>query len=118
MAYYKPLDVSNKVVLVTGGTSGIGRSIALGFAEAGAKVMAGSTKPDKVAGIAKELGSAHSATQIDVSDESSVRAAIEETRKRFGGLDCIINAAGIIARKPSLEVATEEFERIIKVNLT
>ena len=51
MANYPGLDVSNKVCLVTGGTSGIGRAIALGFTQAGAKVMAGSTNPDKVAAI-------------------------------------------------------------------
>ena len=52
---YKGLDVSDKVVLVTGGTSGIGRAIALGCAEAGAKVVAGSTNPEKVSAIKAEL---------------------------------------------------------------
>lgn len=115
---YKPLDISGKVCLVTGGTSGIGREIALGFAQAGAKVVAGSTNPDKVAAIAKELGSGHHAVRIDVADETSVRNAIAETRNKFGRIDAVVNAAGVIARKPSLEVTTEEFERIIKTNLT
>ena len=52
---YTPFSITNKIVLVTGGTSGIGRAIALGCAEAGAKVVAGSTNPDKVAAIKKEL---------------------------------------------------------------
>jgi NAD(P)-dependent dehydrogenase (short-subunit alcohol dehydrogenase family) len=115
---YKPLDVSGKVVLVTGGTSGIGRAIALGFAEAGAKVVAGSTNPDKVAAIAKELGQGHHAVQMDVSNEASVTAAIGEAAKKFGRLDVVVNAAGVIMRKPSLELATEDFERIVRVNLT
>ena len=115
---YKGLDVSGKVVLVTGGTSGIGRAIALGFAEAGAKVVAGSTNPDKVAAIAKELGSGHHAVQIDVASEASVRSAVDEAVKKFGRLDVVVNAAGVIMRKPSLELATEDFERIVRVNLT
>ena len=55
MPFYPPLDITNKIALITGGTSGIGRAIALGFAQAGAKVVAGSTNPDKVAAIKKEL---------------------------------------------------------------
>src|SRR6266480_570704 len=115
---YKPLDITGKVCLVTGGTSGIGRAIALGFAQAGAKVIAGSTNPDKVSAIAKELGAGHHALKLDVADESSVRSAIDETVKKFGRLDAVVNAAGVIARKPSLEVTTEEFEGIVRINLT
>ena len=115
---YKGLDVSGMVAVVTGGTSGIGRAIALGFAQAGAKVVAGSTNPDKVAAIGKELGAGHHAVQMDVSSESSVRAAIESAKQKFGRIDCVINAAGVIAKKPSLEVTTEEFDRIVRINLT
>src|SRR3954462_14421932 len=101
---YPGLDISGKVALVTGGTSGIGRAIALGFAEAGAKVVAGSTNPEKVSAIAKELGAGHHAVQIDVASEASVKAAVDEAAKKFGRLDVVVNAAGVIARKPSLEV--------------
>jgi NAD(P)-dependent dehydrogenase (short-subunit alcohol dehydrogenase family) len=111
-------DISGQVVLVTGGTSGIGRAIALALAESGARVVAGSTNPDKVSAIKKELGDQHDAVRLDVADETSVREAIAFTAKRFGKLDHVVNAAGVIARKPSLEVSTEEFERIIRTNLT
>lgn len=115
---YPGLSISGKVCLVTGGTSGIGRAIALGFAQAGAKVIAGSTNPDKVAAIQKELGEAHHALQMDVSDEASIIRAVSETVKKFGRLDAVINAAGVIAKKPSLEVTRDEFERIVRINLT
>ena len=115
---YNGLEISNKVCLVTGGTSGIGRAIALGFAQAGARVIAGSSSPDKVAASQKELGANHLAVQIDVSNEQSVRAAIEKTVARFGRLDAVVNAAGVIKRQPSLEMPPAEFERILKVNLT
>ncbi len=115
---YKGLDVSGMVVLVTGGTSGIGRAIALGFKESGAKVVAGSTNPDKVAAIAKELGGGHHAVQMDVSNEASVQKAIAATKEKFSRIDAVVNSAGVIAKKPSLEVTTEEFERIVRINLT
>jgi NAD(P)-dependent dehydrogenase (short-subunit alcohol dehydrogenase family) len=115
---YKGLDITGKVVLVTGGTSGIGRAIALGMAEAGAKVIAGSTNPEKVSAIKKELGEGHDVTQLDVADEQSVRKAMAFAVNRFGRLDAVVNAAGVIARKPSLQVTTEEFEKIVRVNLT
>ena len=115
---FKGLDVSGKVCLVTGGTSGIGRAIALALKDAGAKVLAGSTSEAKVDAIKKELGEGHDAVQMDVSNEASVKNAIAATVKRFGRIDAMINAAGGIARKPSLEVTTEEWERIIRINLT
>lgn len=115
---YPGLDVSNKVVLVTGGTSGIGRAIALGFAQAGAKVVAGSTNPEKVAGIKKELGVGHEAVTINVADANSCAAAVDAAVKTFGRLDVIVNAAGVIKRQASLEMTAEEFRRIVDVNLT
>lgn len=115
---YPGLDISNKVCLVTGGTSGIGRAIAMGFAQAGAKVVAGSSSADKVAAIGKELGGEHLGVQIDVSDEKSVQKAIKQTIGRFGRLDAVVNAAGVIKRQPSLEMPVAEFERIVRVNLT
>lgn len=115
---YPGLDISNKVCLVTGGTSGIGRAIALGFAQAGAKVVAGSSSVDKVAAIGRELGGEHSGVQIDVADERSVQRAVEQTINRYGRLDAVVNAAGVIKRQPSLEMPVAEFERIIRVNLT
>jgi len=120
---YPGLDISDKVCLVTGGTSGIGRAIALGFAEAGAHVVAASSSADKVAAMQKELssqhlGGPHLGVQIDVADEASVRRAVEQTVAKFGRLDAVVNAAGVIKRQPSLEMPPAEFERIVRVNLT
>jgi NAD(P)-dependent dehydrogenase (short-subunit alcohol dehydrogenase family) len=115
---YKGFDISNKVVLVTGGTSGIGRAIALGAAEAGARVMAGSTSADKVAATARELGGDHAAVQLDVSNQQSVRDAVQATVKRFGRIDAVVNAAGVIKKQPSFDMPVEEFERIVRINLT
>ena len=118
---YAGLDIAGKVCLVTGGTSGIGRAIALGFAQAGARVIAGSTNADKVAGIKDELsaiGKGHDAVRLDVTDEQGVRAAVEQVVGQFGRLDAVVNAAGVIKRQPSLDMPVAEFERIVRVNLT
>lgn len=114
---YAPLDISGKVCLVTGGTSGIGRAIALGFAKAGAKVIVGSTSAQKVAAMRKELGPGHDAIQLDVSDAAGVRDAFNAVAKKHGRLDAVVNAAGIIKKVPSLEMEPVEFERIVRVNL-
>src|SRR5581483_144920 len=115
---YPGLDISGKVCLVTGGTSGIGRAIALGCAQAGAKVLAGSTNPDKVAAIKSELdaiGPGHDATPMNVADEDSVARALETAVESFGRVDAVVNAAGVIKRQPSLEMPVEEFRRIIDI---
>jgi NAD(P)-dependent dehydrogenase (short-subunit alcohol dehydrogenase family) len=115
---YKGFDIAGKVVLVTGGTSGLGKAIALGLAQSGAKVIAGSSSAGKVDAVRKELGEGHDALQVDVSSEASVNAAVEHAKKKFGRLDAVVNAAGVIQRQPSLELPVSEFERIVKVNLT
>lgn len=114
---YPGLDISGKVCLVTGGTSGIGRAIAMGFAQAGAKVVAGSTNPEKVAASRAELGEGNDAVKMDVSDAASVKAAVEMVVKKYGRLDEIVNAAGVIKKVPSLEMDPLDFERIVRVNL-
>lgn len=115
---YNGFDISNKVILVTGGTSGIGLAIAKGCVASGAKVVAGSTSADKVAAAKRELGAGNEAVTLNVSDPASVQAAVEFTVKTFGRLDAVVNAAGVIKKQPSLEMPVEEFERIVKINLT
>jgi NAD(P)-dependent dehydrogenase (short-subunit alcohol dehydrogenase family) len=115
---YNGFDISGQVCLVTGGTSGLGRAIARGFAQAGAKVVAGSSSADKVDAMRNELGAGHDALRLDVADEKSVAAAMAHTTSKFGRLDAVVNAAGVIKKEPSLNLSVAEFERIIRINLT
>src|ERR1044071_2262552 len=118
MPVYPGLDISGKVCLITGGTSGIGKAVAMGYAQAGAKVVAGSTNPEKVDAIRKELGTGHDAVTVNVTDPASVQAAVDFVVKRFGRLDAVLNAAGMTKKTPAMDLPIEEFERIIRVNLT
>jgi NAD(P)-dependent dehydrogenase (short-subunit alcohol dehydrogenase family) len=115
---YSGFDITDKSCLVVGGTSGIGRAVALALVESGARVVVGSSNPDKVATMKRELPEPHDAVQIQVADETNVRAAIDHVLKKFGRLDAVINAAGILHRAASLDVSLNDFERIVKTNLT
>jgi NAD(P)-dependent dehydrogenase (short-subunit alcohol dehydrogenase family) len=106
---------------VTGGTSGLGRAIAVGLARAGATVTAGSRDESKVADTVAELrglGEGHSGLQLDVGDAGSITAAFERVARERGRLDILVNAAGTIQRKDPLEVSLEEWEQVIRINLT
>lgn len=115
---YPGLDISGKVCLISGGTSGIGRAIALGYAAAGAKVIAGSSSAEKVAACKKELGEGHEVCQLDVANPKSVQAAVDLAVEKYGRIDVMVNAAGVIKRQPALDFPLEEWERIIRINLT
>ena len=114
-------DITGKVVLVTGGTNGLGRAIAEGMARAGAIVHICSRDTTKVIEAARALKVIH--TQNDgytanVTDMESFREVVEEIVEKEGSLDILVNAAGITSRAPALEMTIEEWNRVINVNLT
>ncbi|MGA7522110.1 MAG: SDR family oxidoreductase [Acidobacteriaceae bacterium] len=114
-------DLSGKTAVVVGGTTGIGREIALGFADAGASVIASSRRPDQVQRMAAELearGSRTLAIPSDVTDRSSLVALRDRALEAFGAVDILINSAGRIKRTPTLALSEEEWCGIIDTNLT
>lgn len=112
-------DLSGRTALVTGGTSGIGKAIAVALAQAGATVTVGSRNPERIdetlAGL-REAGPGHEGVQIDVGDYASIDRAIGQVVEQRGRLDILVNSAGITVRTPSIDVSMEEFERIIRTN--
>jgi NAD(P)-dependent dehydrogenase (short-subunit alcohol dehydrogenase family) len=114
-------DLTGRVALVTGGTSGLGRAIALGLARAGAAVVVGSREEAKVSDTVAALEAVspgHGGLRLDVADPASISAAFETVVRERGRLDILVNAAGTIQKKDPLEVTLEEWERVLRVNLT
>src|SRR5215813_8091677 len=86
--------LKGKVALITGGSSGIGESTVRLFVEEGASVMVADIQDDRGKKLAEELGARVAYVHTDVSEEAHVKAAVDDTCRRFGRLDCIFNNAG------------------------
>lgn len=114
-------DLTGKVALVTGGTSGLGRAIAFGLARAGASVVVASRGPERVEETVRSLNAlsaGHSGLPLDVAEAASIEAAFAQVKEARGRLDILVNAAGTIQKKDPLEVTLEEWEHVLRVNLT
>jgi 3-oxoacyl-[acyl-carrier protein] reductase len=114
--------LAGRRVLVTGGASGIGRAIALSMAREGCRVVVA----DRAPGVAIELvvksmqaagGGDGFGVRADVSSETEIVALFDKIHERLGGLDVLVNNAGILIDKPLLETTAADFDRLIGVNL-
>lgn len=106
----------DKVVLITGGARGQGAEEALRFAEEGANVVIGDVLDDAGKVMADKLGENGVFVHLDVTSGSDWDGAVAAARDRFGGLDVLVNNAGVFTIAPLLETSVEEFERIMRVN--
>ena len=115
------LDATGKVAIVTGGSRGLGRAMALGFAEAGADVVVASRKLEPCAAVAEEIramGRRALAVSCHVGDWVQCGALIDATVTEFGRIDVLVNNAGIAPVPPSLlDVTPDLFDKTIAVNL-
>jgi len=117
----KSLDLTGKVAVVLGGTSGIGKTISLGLAEAGADVVPCSRRLEAAEPVAAEIekyGRRALRVAADVADRPSLIAARDAVLEKFGHIDILINSAGRIKRTPALDLSEEEWCAIIDTNLT
>ena len=111
--------LNGKRVLVTGASSGIGREVANRFAREGARVAVGGRDPERVQRTVAEIGAAAVAALGDVSEPGSAQAVVEGAAAALGGLDCVINNAGIDVSDwvPVHEWEVAAFDEILRVNL-
>jgi NAD(P)-dependent dehydrogenase (short-subunit alcohol dehydrogenase family) len=110
--------LEGRVALVTGGNSGIGRTLALGLQNAGARVAIGGRRADRNAAVLAELGESAAAFELDVRDETSVERAVRGVVERFGRLDILVNNAGDANRTSVMELELATWERVLGTNLT
>jgi len=115
------LSLEGKIAVVTGGTSGIGRALSLGIADAGADVIATARRQQQVDETAKEIEARGRRTlrrAADVCDRVSLELLLADVLEHFGRVDILINCAGKIKRTPTLTVPEEEWTDILNTNLT
>jgi NAD(P)-dependent dehydrogenase (short-subunit alcohol dehydrogenase family) len=113
-------DLTGKTAVVVGGTSGIGRVLALGLADAGADVVATARRQnlvDEVGADIERRGRRTLKIACDVGDERSLAALRDAVTAHFGRVDAVLCAAGTTKRAPTLEMDTAEWQRIVDVNL-
>jgi NAD(P)-dependent dehydrogenase (short-subunit alcohol dehydrogenase family) len=118
---YKGLELNDRVAVVIGGTSGLGRAIALALAEAGADVVPTSRRSDQVEAAAREVearGRRSLRLVSDVVDRGSLQSLLDSTVNAFGKVDILVNAAGRTKRLPTMEMSDHEWNEIFETNLT
>lgn len=114
-------DLTGRVAVVIGGTSGLGRAIAIGLARSGAKVVPSGRREQYLKDVCAEIQQAGGETleqTVEVLDRSSIDRLCDAVRARFGGVDILVNAAGRTVRRPTAEVSEEEWALIMDTNLT
>jgi 3-oxoacyl-[acyl-carrier protein] reductase len=113
-------QLSNKVALITGGGRGLGRVIALAYANAGADVAIASRtrgQIDEVAAAIRAIGRRALAVQVDVSDSQSVAKMVQAAQQEFGRIDILVNSAGISGVERLEAMSDQTWDEVIKINL-
>ncbi|MGQ9371671.1 SDR family oxidoreductase [Azospirillum sp. ST 5-10] len=114
-------DLSGRTALVTGSSRGLGHAMARGLAEAGAAVVLNGSDPGRLSAAADAFRAAgHTAHEacFDVTDERAITAAFERLDRDGVAVDILVNNAGIQLRRPMVDLATDDWRRILEVNLT
>lgn len=112
--------LENKVALVTGGTSGIGRASAIALAKAGAKVVVSGRREKEgkaTVDLIRQAGGSALFVQADVTSEESVISLVKKTVDAYGNLDIAFNNAGVISEGPLTEASVKDYQHIFEINV-
>ncbi|MBI2701143.1 MAG: short-chain dehydrogenase [Mycobacterium sp.] len=121
MSVLELFDLRGKKALITGASSGIGRTVALAYAEAGAEVALAARHLDALEALAEEIAAAGGTAvpiACDVTRQDQVTAMVDQMTAELGGIDIAVCNAGIVSVTPMLDMSLEEFERIQHTNVT
>lgn len=113
-------DLAHKSVLVTGASSGLGRHFSQVLAQAGARVAVAARRVERLDGLVADIRAAGGQAEplaLDVTDRGSVVACIEETARHFGGIDVVVNNAGVSDTKPVFDYSDDDWDAIVQTNL-
>lgn len=108
---------SDKVILITGASSGIGAGIARELARGGAKLALGARRTDRLEALAGEIGGEVLVRSLDVTDRADVASFAQAARERFGRVDVIVNNAGVMPLSLMASLKVEEWDRMVDVNI-
>ena len=117
---YSGFSLEGKTAVVVGGTSGIGKSISLGFAESGANVVPTGRRAEEVSKTAAEVrakGVRSLEVPCDATSRESLQELIDKTVTEFGGIDVLVNSAGTTKKMPSVDFPDEDWHRILNINV-
>ncbi len=117
----KPLSLENRTAVVIGGTTGIGKALSLGLAEAGADVIASARHMEQIQSVSAEIEERGRRTlrrQCDVTDAASIESLLKAAIGAFGKVDILINCAGKTKRVPTLEMGEQDWNEILETNFT
>lgn len=115
------MSVETKVAVVTGSAGGIGEAAARAIAQCGARVVVADLRADAAAETARSLrteGLEAEAEAVDVGDQASVGGMVANVLSRWGRIDILVNNAGVENSRPFLEIDLEDYERVMRINVT
>jgi NAD(P)-dependent dehydrogenase (short-subunit alcohol dehydrogenase family) len=120
LSYFRKLSLEGKHALVFGGNSGLGKSIAIGLAEAGADVVPVGRRAEEVRRTAEEiqaLGRKSFGITADVTVRGEIQGVVDKMIEEMGRIDILVNSAGTTMRVPSFDVTEEQWDRVLDINL-
>ena len=110
-------SLDGKVAAITGASSGIGEATAIALSEAGAKVSLGARRKDRLDSLVERIGDNALAIETDIGDEEQARAFVQRTKDELGGLDILINNAGVMLLGPLLAQEGDDWRTMANVNI-